>query len=587
MTGTQISNMTPEPTIPDGAVVPFVVPPGTVGFDAQKNYIYDLGADLLNRVSYTALAAPAAAAQVGRDGGGTVQGYIDDVALAGDSTGSALVAFKQVGAGSIALDVQEELRRSVSADQFGAVGNGVTDDTAAIVAAQTALVDQGGGTLFFTRGKTYKATGVPMVPGVTYAGSGRSDINQIDQPGAKLQSATGNIFVNTGSTISAVQFEDLWIESLPGGGHIFDWSSAGLVAKVEISGVTLVQNNIGKSIVNGTSAGGVFSIWMHDFEYKFADGNTVPALLFQAPTVNSITIERFWSTPATALLASNYSILIESTNPGGGAINCFVRDGVFEQPRGGCVRMLSCVNSAVEDSAGYDLLVAPDNEAFYLGKGASGPPSAICWFKGVRSTTGTTGKPDFKVDSSVVGQGTVNVDCCSFAYADGGGALPVTNFRACDIANYQNIAYTSMGASPGLDLHFGTTAGGASRSWTIWNGYAGNNDGHLNFSLNGSRVGSFSGGGLLTWAGTAGNPHFYVDTTGEIRTKQPFYPPKPDASYQSATRIYADSAAPTTGAHTVGEIVFNNAPAAAGTIGWVCTTSGTPGTWKTWGTIAA
>jgi hypothetical protein len=31
----------------------------------------------------------------------------------------------------------------------------------------------------------------------------------------------------------------------------------------------------------------------------------------------------------------------------------------------------------------------------------------------------------------------------------------------------------------------------------------------------------------------------------------------------------------------------NSAPTAGGNIGWVCTTAGTPGTWKTFGAIAA
>lgn len=44
--------------------------------------------------------------------------------------------------------------------------------------------------------------------------------------------------------------------------------------------------------------------------------------------------------------------------------------------------------------------------------------------------------------------------------------------------------------------------------------------------------------------------------------------------------------APTTGAHVVGEIVWNTVPSSGGNIGWVCTTAGTPGTWKAWGTIA-
>jgi hypothetical protein len=46
------------------------------------------------------------------------------------------------------------------------------------------------------------------------------------------------------------------------------------------------------------------------------------------------------------------------------------------------------------------------------------------------------------------------------------------------------------------------------------------------------------------------------------------------------------AAAPAAGAHVVGEIVWNTSPTSGGTIGWVCTTAGTPGTWKTWGVIS-
>jgi hypothetical protein len=47
------------------------------------------------------------------------------------------------------------------------------------------------------------------------------------------------------------------------------------------------------------------------------------------------------------------------------------------------------------------------------------------------------------------------------------------------------------------------------------------------------------------------------------------------------------SAAPVAGTWVVGDIVYHSAPAAAGFIGWVCTTAGTPGTWKTFGAISA
>lgn len=50
---------------------------------------------------------------------------------------------------------------------------------------------------------------------------------------------------------------------------------------------------------------------------------------------------------------------------------------------------------------------------------------------------------------------------------------------------------------------------------------------------------------------------------------------------QEGKSVTFGAAAPTVGAHKVGEIVFNTAPSAAGVFAWACTTAGTPGTWKT------
>ena len=47
------------------------------------------------------------------------------------------------------------------------------------------------------------------------------------------------------------------------------------------------------------------------------------------------------------------------------------------------------------------------------------------------------------------------------------------------------------------------------------------------------------------------------------------------------------TAFPTTGTWPAGWIRWNSAPAASGTIGWVCVTAGTSGTWKTFGAISA
>ena len=48
----------------------------------------------------------------------------------------------------------------------------------------------------------------------------------------------------------------------------------------------------------------------------------------------------------------------------------------------------------------------------------------------------------------------------------------------------------------------------------------------------------------------------------------------------------AGNAAPTDGNHTVGEVVYNSSPASGSPVGWVCTATGNPGTWKEFGTIS-
>jgi hypothetical protein len=60
---------------------------------------------------------------------------------------------------------------------------------------------------------------------------------------------------------------------------------------------------------------------------------------------------------------------------------------------------------------------------------------------------------------------------------------------------------------------------------------------------------------------------------------------KNHAATGQPNNITWDTAYPSAGNWFVGDIVYNVAPAASANIGWVCTTAGSPGTWKPFGTI--
>lgn len=139
---------------------PMVINSGTISNSALSNVTIDgvavAGSDI---AKYSRLNDADGADLIGFSyavsyAAGTIGKWLKDLAT---SVGSTLVGFIQSGTGATLRTVQDKLRETVSVKDFGAVGDGVADDTAAIQAALDAAAS-GGNVLHFPGG-VYSVTG--------------------------------------------------------------------------------------------------------------------------------------------------------------------------------------------------------------------------------------------------------------------------------------------------------------------------------------------------------------------------------------------------------------------------------------------
>lgn len=183
-----------------------VVNAGTVEADEVNADVFRIGGVALTVADFDPDASSAAAlrgdlsastgaAMVGKEGGGTVQDYIDG--------GAEAVTFVQAGTGAVSRTTQSKLRESVSAKDFGVVGDYDTDDTTAFEMALSYCATAKK-TLDITDMNIRLTRSVDLPSGIRIKGSGGANIQTwmpygdklLLRPGFKSQISGSNIFLS-------------------------------------------------------------------------------------------------------------------------------------------------------------------------------------------------------------------------------------------------------------------------------------------------------------------------------------------------------------------------------------------------------
>ena len=124
----------------------------------QSLAVYHNGARLVVAQDYTETSATVVTLLIGATVGDVLQ-FVTATPINPSSLGAAAVAYVPAGAGAVATNVQTVLRETVSVTRFGAVGDGVTDDTAKIQAALDYVFNAGGGTVLIPKSSaSYKVS---------------------------------------------------------------------------------------------------------------------------------------------------------------------------------------------------------------------------------------------------------------------------------------------------------------------------------------------------------------------------------------------------------------------------------------------
>jgi len=177
---------------------------GTLGYSPNREQVYLNGAQLQRDTDYTANNGTSIVLNVALLAGDVVEVICVNNLNTGTTAQAQDVYWNQSGSGAVTRTVESKLRDVVSVKDFGAVGDGVTDDTAAIQAAVTYAYSSGKD-LFWDKGSYSTSTSISNFHSVRHIGAGNVKrgldtfyVQPVDTNSNKIYVATTGIAGNDG-----------------------------------------------------------------------------------------------------------------------------------------------------------------------------------------------------------------------------------------------------------------------------------------------------------------------------------------------------------------------------------------------------
>jgi hypothetical protein len=433
----------------------------------------------------------------------------DVIADAGDANA---VSFLQAGTGAVPRTTQDELRETVRVRQYGAVGDGTTDDTAAIQKAIDYLAGAGGGVVHLGRGN-FKISGTLTIS---------SDNVWISGEGPFASRLT------TSANTSACLHFTGWRCGIEGFSIAYTAPAAGAVA-VFIDGVA--DFNFGQIFINGCDVG--FDI--NDATIVHGDDFQVTSYATNGVRVRDgsldVHINSFILNAGNATNGALGGIRLSNFVDAFMAINGDILNGVY---------------SLTTEAATYDVGQRPGNSNFtsvFFDSSANSPAILNditntefigCWFSGGRTGAGFAGcqiqqsdsltftncrffnNGSHGVSSGSTSARTTFIGCK--ADSNGRVAANSAGFHFATCSNWQMIGCRSRnGLFPGGAQAVGISINGASSSgWRVIGGDVTGNatQGVYNESTSGtfsSVVGYVNNNRVVTTANTDANGNMFVN----------------------------------------------------------------------------